>query len=102
MGWESEYKDTGCDYAKKEKYLGTCLPSKEFPNGCPFTICLEIIYEKDCNLNPKKERDNKIRELRKQGFSTYKIARVLHICELTVRHVLDGVPYPKQKKKVKA
>jgi len=68
------YEDKGCKYAKELKYEGTCLPSKDYPNGCPFThICLEDVHD-----NQQKEyRDNKIRELYyEQGLSYTNISNI--------------------------
>jgi hypothetical protein len=54
------YEDNGCKYAKELKYEGTCLPSKDYPAGCPFTvICLEDVHD----TQQQDYRNKKIKEL---------------------------------------
>jgi DNA-binding XRE family transcriptional regulator len=80
------YEDTGCKYAKELGYKGTCLPSKDYPAGCPFTIiCLEDVHD----TQQQDYRNQKIKELYyEQGLSQVEIAKAIG---LSTNYVLQIV-----------
>ena len=80
------YEDKGCKYAKELKYEGTCLPSKDYPAGCPFTIiCLEDVHD----TTDTYFRNQKIKELYyEQGLSQVEIAKAIG---LSANYVLQIV-----------
>ena len=85
------YEDTGCKYAKELGYKGTCLPSKDYPDGCPFTyICLEDVHD----TKNKEYRNQKIKELYfEQGLTQVAIAKATGLSTDYISHIVHDRVY---------
>lgn len=89
LGFLSEnvfYEDTGCEYAKKLNYNGTCLPSTDYPGGCPFTIiCLEDVHD----TTDTDFRNEKIKELYyEEGLTQVQIAKAIGLSPAYVMQII--------------
>ena len=97
LGENVFYEDTGCEYAKKLNYNGTCLPSTDYPGGCPFThICLEDVHD----AQQQDFRNEKIKQLYyEEGLTQVQIANAIGLSANYVMQIIHDKTWDKATKR---
>jgi DNA-binding NarL/FixJ family response regulator len=84
------YPDKGCTKAKAAGYLGTCLPSEEYPEGCPFPQCLEDPGVPSPLQEENTKRNTEIKHLSETGWTADKIAKYAGLSERHTQRIISG------------